>query len=197
MLRQQKADDDLLKVYGRVLALAVLLLVLAILGFRHFNTVPNLVGQSFAMEHNRLLNILAMVKSQWLSTGRPNKILLNWQSMAPNVLNTLDKDITANKASSLGEGDKTNAVSLQQDLDSQLAAGNWISLSKQGWPILDTPDSQGCERFWHQLLASPLQQIDVTYDIELSVCRFTAPDSTMISYQTTSGRVIFLAGNTL
>ncbi|QIR13366.1 hypothetical protein [Shewanella aestuarii] len=193
MLRQQKADDDLLKVYGRILALVVLLLVLGVLGFRHFNTVPTLVGQSFAMEHNRLLNILAMVKSQWLSTGRPDKILLNWQSMAPNVLKTLDEDIKANKKSNVGESDTNNAVNLSRDFDSQLATGNWISLSKQGWPVLETLDVKGCERLWYQLLVSPLKQVNVSYDAEIGVCRFIAPDSTTISYQTTSGRVIFLA----
>ncbi|UJF21983.1 hypothetical protein [Shewanella sp. OMA3-2] len=182
MLKQQKADDDLLKIYGRIVAISIFLLVLAMLGFKYFNAIPTIAGKSLALEHTRFLNITTMIKSQWLSSGRPKQLLLNWQSMAPKVAGN-NGDIGAAKA------ERQNAT---DDLDNQFfAADNWISLSDKGWPIIDSLDVQGCKRLWYQLLATQLTDIEVSYDADDRICRYTAGDFANISYQFTSGRVLF------
>ena len=185
MLKQQQAEGDLIKVYGRMIAIGVFLLILAVLGFRHLNSIPSMTGKSLALEHNRLLNITAMIKSQWLSTGRPKQLLLNWKSMAPDVLTN-------------SQADTLNLVPLQanEELDAQLAAtGNWISLSNKGWPVINSLDVMGCERLWYQLLATQLNDIAVSYDADTHVCRYLAEDSTSISYQFSTGRILFFQGD--
>jgi len=193
MLKQQQAEGDLIKVYGRVIAIGVFLLILAILGFRHLNSIPSMTGKSLALEHNRLLNITAMIKSQWLSTGRPKQLLLNWKSMAPDVLTNsqAEGNVIASQADTL------NLVPLQatDELDAQLVAtGNWISLSNKGWPVINSLDVVGCERLWYQLLATQLNDIAVSYDADTHVCRYLAEDSTSISYQFSTGRILFFQG---
>ena len=193
MLKQQQAEGDLIKVYGRMIAIGVFLLILAVLGFRHLNSIPSMTGKSLALEHNRLLNITAMIKSQWLSTGRPKQLLLNWKSMAPDVLtNSQAEEYEVSQAESL------NMAPLQakDEFDTQLVAtGNWISLSNKGWPVINSLDVMGCERLWYQLLATQLNDIAVSYDADTHVCRYLAEDSTSISYQFSTGRILFFQGD--
>lgn len=183
MLKQQKADDELLKIYGRIVAISIFLLVLAILGLKYLNAIPDIAGKSLALEHTRLLNITTMIKSQWLSSGRPKQLLLNWQSMAPNgAENKSDVEFT--------NVEQQNAA---DDVKSQLVApDNWVSLSEKGWPMIDSLDVQGCKRLWYQLLATPLTDIEVSYDTNDKICRYTVRDSAIISYQFTSGSVLFV-----
>ena len=189
MLKQQQAEGDLIKVYGRMIAIGVFLLILAMLGLRHFNSIPSMTGKSLALEHNRLLNITAMIKSQWLSTGRPKRLLLNWESMAPDVR-------TNNQAETSDSGQLP--LQATDELDAQLVAtGNWISLSDKGWPVINSLDVSGCKRLWYQLLATQLNDIDVSYDADTSVCRYLAEDSTSISYQFSTGRILFFQADNI
>ncbi|MCW3170890.1 hypothetical protein [Shewanella subflava] len=189
MLKQQQAEGDLIKVYGRMIAIGVFLLILAMLGLRHFNSIPSMTGKSLALEHNRLLNITAMIKSQWLSTGRPKRLLLNWESMAPDVH-------TNNQAETSDSGQLL--LQATDELDAQLVAtGNWISLSDKGWPLINSLDVSGCKRLWYQLLATQLNDIDVSYDADTSVCRYLAEDSTSISYQFSTGRILFFQADNI
>lgn len=178
MLKQQQSDEHLLKSYGRIIAMSVLLLVLGALGYRHFTTVPHVVGQSLAIEHTRLLNTLAMVKSQWLSNGRPNKMQLNWEKAGQY-------------------DDQVSGLSrISGDLDADLTATqNWILLSQGGWPILFSNDVTGCKQFWYSVTGAELTEIEVFIDAEQSNCRYTAPDKASLSYQFSTGRVIFIPSN--
>jgi len=196
MLKQQQAEGDLIKVYGRIIAIGVLLLILAVLGVRHFNSIPNITSKSLELEHNRLLNINAMIKSRWLSTGRPKQLLLNWQSMAPKIqLNT--QVAPKSEANPLATSMTAQPIlSSSDELDVQLVATeNWIRLSNQGWPVINSLDIKGCERLWYQLLATQLNNIEVSYHDDTRVCRYLAEDSTSLSYQFSTGRILFFQGD--
>lgn len=84
MQSQQQADSELIQVYGKIVAIAVMLLILAVLGFRFVGSVDKVSAQGLKIEHARLLNVLAMVRSQWMTQGRPKQMMLDWST-------TLDK----------------------------------------------------------------------------------------------------------
>ncbi|MCL1075319.1 MSHA biogenesis protein MshF [Shewanella dokdonensis] len=79
MAAQRSADDSLMSIYRQLIALALLLLLLGIIGIRYFNGLQQVADNSLQLEHNRLLNVLAMVRSQWLSQGKPSTLLADWQ----------------------------------------------------------------------------------------------------------------------
>jgi hypothetical protein len=187
MLSQQKADDELLSVYGRVIAIVVLLVLLAILGVRYLNTASNIGGRGLEFEHNRFLNVLAMVRSQWLSSGRPDRMLLSWDNLASNVLTSQSNETESKNG-------RTDTDVINDDDADLVGTDNWISLSDQGWPIMDTNDVQGCERLWGQLLATNVQQlhIRVDYQSDNNICRYSSDNKASLSYQLQTGRVIFL-----
>ncbi|GGP61325.1 MSHA biogenesis protein MshF [Shewanella algicola] len=192
MLNQQKADDDLLKVYGKLIAIVVLIILVGILGGRYVNTAPNLTSQGLAFEHNRLLNVLAMVRSQWLASGRPNKMLLSWYDVAPNVL-------TQDKSNNNAESSKNGRLDASAQIDNTEAelvgTNNWIQLSSNGWPLVETYDEDGCRQLWQQLLAIDVNELGLTvvYQAEDKVCRFTSANQASLSYQLQTGRIIYLA----
>ncbi|WP_394129334.1 MSHA biogenesis protein MshF [Shewanella maritima] len=191
MLKQQQAEHDIIKAYGRIIAVCVLLLLLAVLGFRHFNGVPTLVGHSMAIEHNRFLHVLAMVRSQWMTSGRPSNLHLDWESLASNMQPNLSQASEETKASKSSE-----AHSESETYDSaQAQAGNVILMSSQGFPELHRVDVQGCYQLWHQLLASSTKDLIISYDADNQICRYVAQNEASISYQHSSGRVIFLEGS--
>ncbi|MCH1918124.1 hypothetical protein L9G15_01630 [Shewanella sp. A3A] len=73
-----QAEAKSLGLFRQLVALVVLLLILAVLAQRYFNGVNNVSSQSLALEHNRLVNVLAMVRSQWQSLGRPSEMQADW-----------------------------------------------------------------------------------------------------------------------
>lgn len=79
MQSQQKAESDLLRVYGRLVSLTLILVILAVIGVKYFATMPQLAARSVELEHTRFLNVLAMVRSQWLSLGKPQQMRLDWE----------------------------------------------------------------------------------------------------------------------
>lgn len=79
MQSQQKAESDLLRVYGRLISLCLILIIFAVIGVKHFATMPQLAARSVELEHARFLNVLAMVRSQWLSLGKPQQMRLDWE----------------------------------------------------------------------------------------------------------------------
>lgn len=79
MQSQQKADSDLLRVYGRLISLCLILIILAVIGVKYFSTMPQLAARTVELEHTRFLNVLAMVRSQWLSLGKPSQMRLDWE----------------------------------------------------------------------------------------------------------------------
>lgn len=57
-----------------------MLLILAVLGFRFVASVDKVSAQGLKIEHARLLNVLAMVRSQWMTQGRPTQMMLDWST---------------------------------------------------------------------------------------------------------------------
>ncbi|QDE32834.1 hypothetical protein [Shewanella polaris] len=192
MLSQQKADDDLLKIYGRVIAMVVLLVLLTIFGIRYLNNTQSLGERGLEFEHNRLLNVLAMVHSQWLASGRPDRMLLSWHNVV--------SDVSSNKVDS-GNNDavlkdtQLKMDTIYDDVDI-VGTDNWISMSAEGWPIINTHDTQGCVHLWGQLLASDVHELNITvdYQSEQNICRYFS-NKASLRYQLQTGRVIFLMGD--
>ncbi|PIW59984.1 MSHA biogenesis protein MshF [Shewanella sp. CG12_big_fil_rev_8_21_14_0_65_47_15] len=79
MQSQQKAEGDLLRVYGRMITIILVLVMMAVIGIRYFSTMPQVAARSVELEHTRFLNVLAMVRSQWLSLGKPAQLQLDWE----------------------------------------------------------------------------------------------------------------------
>ncbi|TCN86292.1 MSHA biogenesis protein MshF [Shewanella fodinae] len=79
MAPQRGADDSLMSVYRQLIALLLLLLLLGIIGVRYFNGLQQVADNSLQVEYNRVLNVLAMVRSQWLNQGKPVTLLADWQ----------------------------------------------------------------------------------------------------------------------
>lgn len=159
MLSQQKADGELLTLFRKIFALVILLLVLAYFAFSHFGGINQVGQQSIQVEHNRLLNILGVIRSQWLIKGKPERLQLDWHSNF--------------------EGG-TESIS-------------YVSMAAGGWPIPDETSVAGCRDLIEQLLgASYVRQIVTKFNSNTGVCRYIGVSGGSISYQTTSGRVIFL-----
>ncbi|MBB1439179.1 hypothetical protein H5202_10905 [Shewanella sp. SG41-4] len=193
MLNQQKADDDLLKVYGRVIAIIVVLVLLTIFGVRYVNTTSSIGGRGVEFEHNRFLNVLAMVRSQWLASGRPKQMLLSWYDVAPNVL----ADSNGNNTDETSKSGLSIVVNQFDSIEAELVGtNNWIKLSSKGWPLIDTDDVQGCQKLWQQLLATKVSELNITveYQVDEKVCRYVSNEKASLSYQLQTGRVIFLTG---
>ncbi|ABV89074.1 hypothetical protein [Shewanella pealeana] len=159
MLSQHKADSELLNVYGKLIALIILLIVLFYLSFNYFGSIKQLGQPSIQVEHTRLLNVLGVARSQWLMRSKPDILLLDWYSDSQE------------HASSTGQV--------------RMAAG--------GWPIPDETSVAGCRRLLIELLGPGyMKQIDTRFNPDTGVCRYLGESGESISYQTTSGRVIFL-----
>lgn len=78
MAAQPASEVKALGLFRQLVAVVVLLLVLAVLAERYFSGVNNVSAQSLAIEQNRLVNVLAMVRSQWQSLGRPSEMQADW-----------------------------------------------------------------------------------------------------------------------
>lgn len=79
MHSQQKAESDLLRVYGRMITIILVLVMMAVIGIKYFSSMPQVAARSVELEHTRFLNVLAMVRSQWLSLGKPAQLRLDWE----------------------------------------------------------------------------------------------------------------------
>ncbi|WP_232775170.1 MULTISPECIES: hypothetical protein [unclassified Shewanella] len=161
MLSQQKSDIELLTLFRKIFALVILLLVLSYLAFSHFDSIKQVGQQSIKTEHNRLLNILGIIRSQWLIKGRPEQLKLDWRS----------------------------------HLDGEIESISYVSMAVGGWPLPDETSVAGCRDLIEELLGeSYTQQIVTKFNSNTGVCRYIGVSGGSISYQTTSGRVIFLTG---
>ncbi|MGL4939443.1 MSHA biogenesis protein MshF [Shewanella sp.] len=85
---QQHADSQLLRLYGRMACVIVLLLMMVVIGSRYFASIPPLGAKGLAFAHPRFLHVLTMVRSQWLSQGQPSQLQLQWAPLAPTGGNT-------------------------------------------------------------------------------------------------------------
>ncbi|WP_039034082.1 hypothetical protein [Shewanella sp. ECSMB14102] len=85
MPSQHQAEEDLLRTFASLAALLILLIILAVLGMRYFSAVDKVSARGLQLEHHRLLNVLAMVRSQWLRLGRPEQMQLDWHTLDHEV----------------------------------------------------------------------------------------------------------------
>ncbi|ABZ78388.1 conserved hypothetical protein [Shewanella halifaxensis HAW-EB4] len=142
-----------------MIALIILLFVLSYLGFHYFGSIKQVGQPSIRVEHTRLLNVLGVVRSQWLMRSKPETLVLDWYSDNPE------------HASSSGQ----------------------VRMAVGGWPIPDETSVAGCRRLLTELLGlSYVQQIETQFNSDTGVCRYIGDSGESISYQTSSGRVIFL-----
>lgn len=91
MQSQQRAQSELLRLFGRLVSLCLILIILAVMGVKYFSTVPQVAGRSVELAHTRFLHVLAMVHAQWLSLGKPQQLTLEWQALtevAPTAVRT-------------------------------------------------------------------------------------------------------------
>lgn len=149
-----------MQVFGKIVAIVVMLMILAGLGFRFLGSMEQVSAQGLKIEHTRLLNVLAMVRSQWLTQGRPKQMRLDWS-------------IT------LARGDGEQSM---------------VLMSQQGWPTLMQVDEINCKVLWEQLLGAGdgLSQLVTIKANNGEVCSYIASNGDRLSYQLSSGRVIFL-----
>ncbi|MBV7317383.1 MSHA biogenesis protein MshF [Shewanella sp. NIFS-20-20] len=76
--KPQPEQSNLVVAYKRLVTLILILLLLGIIGIRYFDILPQMSGKGLQLEHPRFINVLAMVKAQWLSVNRPQQLSLNW-----------------------------------------------------------------------------------------------------------------------
>jgi hypothetical protein len=119
-----------------------------------------------AVEHNRLVTTLPMIRSQWLSSGRPQQMRLQWQSVPTHLAQTG------------GEESITEP----------------LLMNNAGWPRLTSLDVLGCKNLWQQLLGSDLSEMQLTvkYHDDTKSCSFIAVDGSRLNYQQRGGEVTFL-----
>nr|WP_283105596.1 hypothetical protein [Shewanella schlegeliana] len=68
-----------------------------------------------------------------------------------------------------------------------------VRMAAGGWPVPDETSVAGCRQLLVELLgAGYAQQIETRFNPRTDVCRYIGESGESISYQTTSGRVIFL-----
>jgi hypothetical protein len=165
MLNQQKSDGELLQVFGKVITLLLIFMLLAILGFKYFNSVDKVGAQNFKRDHTKLINVLAMVKAQWFTQGRPELMPLDWSDFDTNTQNKL----------------KDKGLAL-------------IKMSKGGWPLPNQRDKVGCKQLWGQLLGreTERQHIVTIFDASRDVCIYIDGNSARLRYEIGTGRVKYL-----
>jgi hypothetical protein len=168
MHSQQQAESEMLGLYGRMVTLVLVLIILGFLGWRYFNGVEDVRSQSLTLEHRRLITTLPMIRSQWLSSGRPHSVKLEWQEWHGNEVNTVPASLQAQDGAS-------------------------VLMSASGWPQLVSLDKLGCERLWLQLLGSSLTELKIVaaYQADNQSCRYSALDGSVLTYQQTTGEVVF------
>ncbi|WP_237524070.1 hypothetical protein [Shewanella sp. KX20019] len=137
------------------------MLVLSYLAFGYFGGVNQVGQRSIQVEHNRLLNVLGVIRSQWQIQGKPERLQLDWRS-----------DLT----------DSAETIS-------------YVSMATGGWPIPDETSVAGCRELIGELLGlSYAKQVVTKFNSNTGACRYIGEEGGSISYQTSSGRVIFLTG---
>ena len=77
--------------------------------------------------------------------------------------------------------------------DGDVDATGLVTMSEGGWPIPNETSVAGCRYLIDELLgAGYSQQIVTRFNSSSGVCRYIGESGGSISYQTGSGRVIFL-----
>lgn len=178
MHSQQKAESDLLGVYRRTMMMVLMLSIFAVLGWGYFTNVEDIRAQGLALEHNRLVTTLPMIRSQWLSSGRPQKIRLEWQGLSGRAPGP---DLSQGE----NQSDSQGGARVRHD--------DLVLMNPAGWPQIASLDALGCEALWSQLLGSSLRELKITvsYQVDIETCLFVAMDGSRLSYQTSAGEVSF------
>ncbi len=162
MLSQQKADGELIGLFGKMTAIVLLIILLGVSGFKYLGSVNNIAAQSLWIDHTRFLNVLIMIKAQWLAQGRPKEMRLDWDTGSDQPIE--QEEIKLIKMSAGG-------WPLPNKLDS--------SGCEQLWYQLLGADTESQE------MVSLLGQKGES-------CSYIVNSLDGFSYQLTSGRVIFV-----
>lgn len=208
MLSQQKADGEILALFGKVISIVLLLSLLSILGYKYFGAVSNIGSQGLKVDHHRLLNVLGMVKAQWLAKGRPSEMRLDWD-MGGEYASSFSAN-PVNQAESVNGSESDNeveSVSVNSELQNsskvmgkraaQSTDVNFVKMSSGGWPLPKNLDSLGCEHLWYQLLGENTASQHLVSEIGANgdVCSYIASNYDRLGYHLRSGRVIFLTND--
>lgn len=165
MLRQQKAEGELIGVYRSLIAVILIAIILGVFAYRYFAGINQAMGTRADFAYNRFLKVLVVVRSQWLAYGKPEVMELDWKVFDSNM----------------HEGGKDNSR---------------VRMSSTGRPLPETLDALGCKQLWQQLMGDELnQQISVEYHLDVQACRYVAKNLDSISYQLSSGRVLYIPKN--
>ncbi|MGL5393619.1 MAG: MSHA biogenesis protein MshF [Shewanella sp.] len=78
MQSQQRVEASLLRWYGRMVTLSLVLVMMTVIGLKYSSSLPPLSRTSVEQQHLRWLHVLAMVRAQWLSLGKPSQLQLTW-----------------------------------------------------------------------------------------------------------------------
>ncbi|MEI6859478.1 MAG: hypothetical protein V5788_06810 [Shewanella sp.] len=170
MLSQQKADGDLLGLFGRVIAMVLLIILLGVLSFRYLGSMNNIAAQALWIDHSRFLNVLIMIKAKWLAQGKPKEMRLDWD---------------------------TGGIISNNDQPTKPQGIKLVKMSSGGWPLPNKLDSAGCKQLWYQLLGVDAASQDIVSLLDPNglICNYTVNDSLSLSYQLVSGRVVFVAND--
>lgn len=94
MIPQQKAEGDLLKVFSQLIAVVLLLILMSMLALQYLRSAPDIASRSLQLEHTRLMNVLVMVKSQWIALGKPHQMVLRFEPLADSAPTTTSAKVT-------------------------------------------------------------------------------------------------------
>ncbi len=165
MQRQQQAEGELIQVYRSLIAVILIALLLGIFGYRYFADMNQIMGQRGDLAYNRLLNVLVMVRSQWLAYGKPKEMELDWKVFDSNTMGKL----------------------------SNVSISSRVKMSDAGRPLPETKDATGCRKLWYQLMGQELQkQLVVEFHLTEQSCYYKTKSLDSISYQLTTGRVLYV-----
>lgn len=76
---QDKLNDNMNRLHIWLISVSIILFVIAVVAWRHFEQLTPGYGYSVKLEQDRIAYVLAMVKGQWLSVGQPQQLKVDWQ----------------------------------------------------------------------------------------------------------------------
>ena len=81
MPSQKKAEAKLIFHHRKLWTIITVVTFMTVMAFLYFKMLPGLTGEALQVEHRRLQNILASVRSQWQIHGEPDYMNLEWLTL--------------------------------------------------------------------------------------------------------------------
>ncbi|WP_170308227.1 hypothetical protein [Parashewanella tropica] len=165
---QQKADAN---VSLQLVKMAAICVVLAVIGYAAAYIEPDIEkvdNQAFKQEYLRLQHVLGVVRNQWIIRGKPQSINLNWQDL--------------------------NAITQPLNSSNEIVATTKVKLSRDGFPLLNSNDVQGCKLLWNQLMGTSRITLRLVTDYHTSKqhCEYKVPSGGTIIYQLAIEKLKFI-----